>query len=110
MPIYAYRCATCGFENDVLQKVSDARLTTCPECKAETFDKQLTAAGFQLKGSGWYATDFKSQPAKQDKAADKTSTDSAAPAAVDAKTTPPASPATSGTTSGNAPTSTPAST
>jgi putative FmdB family regulatory protein len=59
MPIYAYRCGSCGFENDVLQKMSDAPLTVCPECKAETFSKQLTAAGFQLKGSGWYATDFK---------------------------------------------------
>ena len=59
MPIYAYRCGSCGFEKDVLQKMSDAPLTVCPECKAETFTKQLTAPGFQLKGSGWYATDFK---------------------------------------------------
>jgi putative FmdB family regulatory protein len=60
MPIYAYRCSQCGFEKDVLQKMSDAPLTTCPECKTENFSKQLTAAGFQLKGSGWYQTDFKS--------------------------------------------------
>lgn len=59
MPIYAYRCSSCGHEKDVLQKISDAPLTACPECKAETFGKQLTAPGFQLKGSGWYATDFK---------------------------------------------------
>lgn len=59
MPIYAYRCNQCGFEKDVLQKMSDAPLTTCPECKTENFSKQLTAAGFQLKGSGWYQTDFK---------------------------------------------------
>ena len=59
MPIYAYRCGSCGFEKDVLQKLSDAPLTACPECHAESFSKQLTAAGFQLKGSGWYATDFK---------------------------------------------------
>ncbi len=59
MPIYAYRCGSCGFEKDVLQKMSDAPLTVCPECKAESFSKQLTAPGFQLKGSGWYATDFK---------------------------------------------------
>lgn len=59
MPIYAYRCGACGFEQDVLQKMSDAPLTVCPECKAESFGKQLTAPGFQLKGSGWYATDFK---------------------------------------------------
>ena len=60
MPIYAYRCSQCGFEKDVLQKMSDAPLTTCPECHTENFSKQLTAAGFQLKGSGWYQTDFKS--------------------------------------------------
>lgn len=59
MPIYAYRCSSCGFEKDVMQKMADAPLTTCPECNKESFSKQLTAAGFQLKGSGWYATDFK---------------------------------------------------
>ncbi|WP_397536140.1 FmdB family zinc ribbon protein [Roseateles sp.] len=59
MPIYAYRCSSCGHAKDVLQKLSDAPLTTCPACGAESFGKQLTAAGFQLKGSGWYATDFK---------------------------------------------------
>lgn len=59
MPIYAYRCADCGHTKDVLQKMSDAPLTTCPACGAESFSKQVTAAGFQLKGSGWYATDFR---------------------------------------------------
>jgi putative FmdB family regulatory protein len=59
MPIYAYRCADCGHAKDVLQKLSDAPLTDCPACGAAAFSKQLTAAGFQLKGSGWYATDFK---------------------------------------------------
>ncbi|WP_422017439.1 FmdB family zinc ribbon protein [Roseateles sp.] len=59
MPIYAYRCSACGHAKDVLQKLSDAPLTTCPACSAESFSKQVTAAGFQLKGSGWYATDFK---------------------------------------------------
>ncbi|WIT10076.1 zinc ribbon domain-containing protein [Paucibacter sediminis] len=59
MPIYAYRCSTCGHAKDVLQKLSDAPLSTCPACGAESFSKQVTAAGFQLKGSGWYATDFK---------------------------------------------------
>jgi putative FmdB family regulatory protein len=59
MPIYAYRCSSCGHARDVLRKISDAPLTTCPACNAETFTKQLTAAGFQLKGSGWYVTDFK---------------------------------------------------
>ncbi len=59
MPIYAYRCGICGHAKDVLQKLSDAPLTTCPACGAESFSKQVTAAGFQLKGSGWYVTDFR---------------------------------------------------
>ena len=59
MPIYAYKCESCGFAKDVLQKMSDAPLEVCPGCAQSTFKKQLTAAGFQLKGSGWYATNFK---------------------------------------------------
>ncbi len=59
MPIYAYKCESCGHAKDVLQKMSDDPLTQCPSCGSPTFNKQLTAAGFQLKGSGWYATDFK---------------------------------------------------
>lgn len=59
MPIYAYRCAACGHAKDVLQKLSDPLLTTCPACGAQAFSKQVTAAGFQLKGSGWYVTDFR---------------------------------------------------
>jgi len=59
MPIYAYKCASCGHAKDVLQKISDPALTECPACGQSTFSKQLTAAGFQLKGSGWYVTDFK---------------------------------------------------
>ncbi len=59
MPIYAYRCESCGHAKDVLQKISDPVLTTCPACGAESFQKQITAAGFQLKGSGWYVTDFR---------------------------------------------------
>lgn len=59
MPIYAYRCSSCGQEDEVLQKMSDALLTVCPACNKETYSKQLTAPGFQLKGNGWYATDFK---------------------------------------------------
>lgn len=59
MPIYAYKCGSCGHSKDVLQKMSDAPLTVCPVCGAAAFSKQVTAAGFQLKGSGWYATDFK---------------------------------------------------
>ena len=59
MPIYAYRCATCGHAKDLLRKISDPVLSTCPACGAETVNKQVTAAGFQLKGSGWYVTDFR---------------------------------------------------
>jgi putative FmdB family regulatory protein len=62
MPIYEYRCSSCGHQQEFLQKVSDAPLTTCTACGQATFSKMLTAAGFQLKGSGWYATDFKSKP------------------------------------------------
>lgn len=59
MPIYAYKCSSCGHAQDVLQKISDPPLAVCTACGAATFAKQLTAAGFQLKGSGWYVTDFK---------------------------------------------------
>ncbi len=59
MPIYAYRCESCGHTLDALQKISDAPLRDCPACGAASLHKQVTAAGFQLKGSGWYATDFK---------------------------------------------------
>lgn len=69
MPIYAYRCDSCGARKDVLQKVSDAALTTCPECGAESFRKELTAPAFQLKGSGWYVTDFRDNGKPKDKSA-----------------------------------------
>lgn len=70
MPIYAYKCSACSFEQDVMQKVSDAPLTDCPQCGKATFTKQLTAAGFALKGNGYYATDFKGGPApKKEEAA-----------------------------------------
>lgn len=59
MPIYAYKCDACGHAKDVLQKMSDPQLTDCPVCGQATFKKQLTAAGFQLKGTGWYVTDFR---------------------------------------------------
>ncbi|GHD79975.1 FmdB family zinc ribbon protein [Vogesella fluminis] len=59
MPIYEYRCDTCGVQNEHLQKMSDAALTVCPSCGSQSYGKVLTAAGFQLKGSGWYVTDFK---------------------------------------------------
>jgi putative FmdB family regulatory protein len=84
MPIYAYRCSACGHAKDVLQKLSDAPLTTCPACSAESFSKQVTAAGFQLKGSGWYATDFKggSAPAAAGAAAAPAAADAAKPDAA----------------------------
>lgn len=69
MPIYAYRCDSCGARKDVLQKVSDAPLTSCPECGAESFHKELTAPAFQLKGSGWYVTDFRDNGKPKDKPA-----------------------------------------
>ena len=59
MPIYEYRCADCGFQNEYLQKITEPPMTVCPSCGKESFRKLLTAAGFQLKGSGWYVTDFK---------------------------------------------------
>lgn len=59
MPIYAYECSACGLQKDVMQKMSDAPLSSCPSCGKESFTKQVTAAGFQLKGSGYYVTDFK---------------------------------------------------
>src|SRR6266540_2006414 len=59
MPIYEYRCSSCGFQKEYLQKVTDPVKTVCPECGRKTFSKMLTAAGFHLKGSGWYATDFR---------------------------------------------------
>lgn len=95
MPIYAYRCTACGHAQDVLQKVSDPLLTVCPACGAATFAKQITAAGFQLKGSGWYATDFRGgatpkpadgdakpadKPAEASPAADKPAAAAPAPA------------------------------
>ena len=64
MPIYAYRCDACGHQKDVLQKMSDPTLTVCPSCGAESFAKQLSAPAFQLKGTGWYVTDFRDKANK----------------------------------------------
>jgi putative FmdB family regulatory protein len=64
MPIYEYACRACGAQREVMQKVSDAPLTTCPECHADAFEKKVSAAGFQLKGSGWYVTDFRGDSKK----------------------------------------------
>jgi putative FmdB family regulatory protein len=86
MPIYAYRCASCGHAQDVLQKMSDDLLTVCPACGAARYEKQVTAAGFQLKGSGWYVTDFRGgntgAAAKKDEAGAEGGAE-AAPAAAD---------------------------
>ncbi|MES2975819.1 MAG: zinc ribbon domain-containing protein [Pseudomonadota bacterium] len=96
MPIYAYKCESCGQSRDVLQKISDPLLTVCPFCSQPTFVKQVTAAGFQLKGSGWYATDFKggttaaSAPAGAASAEGKSGAD--AGGSADAKSPAPAKP------------------
>ncbi|KWC13967.1 FmdB family transcriptional regulator [Burkholderia ubonensis] len=82
MPIYAYRCEACGFAKDVLQKMSDAPLSQCPECGKDAFRKQLTAAGFQLKGSGWYVTDFRGGSGGTSAPAAASGSDDAAPAAA----------------------------
>ncbi|MDA8383310.1 MAG: zinc ribbon domain-containing protein [Betaproteobacteria bacterium] len=68
MPIYEYRCSSCGFQKEYIQKMADAPLTSCPECGRESFAKMLSAAGFQLKGSGWYQTDFKGGAKKKEDA------------------------------------------
>ncbi|KVX15703.1 FmdB family transcriptional regulator [Burkholderia ubonensis] len=82
MPIYAYRCEACGFAKDVLQKMSDAPLSQCPECGKDAFRKQLTAAGFQLKGSGWYVTDFRGGSGGTSAPAASSGSGDAAPAAA----------------------------
>lgn len=101
MPIYAYQCSQCDFRKDVLQKISDAPLSVCPSCGAAAFQKQLSAPSFQLKGTGWYATDFKnggqaasapSKPTNQDSGGDSAPAASApaaspAPAAAPAPST-----------------------
>lgn len=84
MPIYEYRCGACGHEFDELQKLSDAPLKVCPKCGQPALAKQVTAAAFHLKGGGWYATDFKGGPKKDEKAKDD-SASAATPAASDAK-------------------------
>lgn len=111
MPIYAYRCSACGHAQDVLQKISDPVLSVCPACGQASYAKQVTAAGFQLKGSGWYVTDFRdgnkgaaakpaaaATDAPADKAAEK-STEKAAdkPAEAAAPAPAPAAPATPST-------------
>jgi putative FmdB family regulatory protein len=95
MPIYAYRCEACGFAKDVLQKISDAQLTECPSCGKSTFKKQVTAAGFQLKGTGWYATDFRGNGTAP---ATGTPTPSTTETSVAPASTPTPAPSTGGST------------
>ena len=96
MPIYAYRCEACGFAKEVLQKISDAPLTDCPTCGKPEFRKQLTAAGFQLKGTGWYVTDFRgssggtSAPAASAASASTASSESSSSATASGSDTKPA--------------------
>jgi putative FmdB family regulatory protein len=88
MPIYEYRCSACGHKLESLQRLSDAPLATCPACGKDSLTKLMSAAGFQLKGSGWYATDFKnsgSKPAAKEAAKSDTKTDASASAPNDAK-------------------------
>ncbi|WP_028603151.1 FmdB family zinc ribbon protein [Ottowia thiooxydans] len=120
MPIYAYKCSSCGYAKDVLQKMSDTPLSVCPECGASAFSKQVTAAGFQLKGSGWYVTDFRggSQAASSSEGGSKSSdsgksdsapaaapapaaASAAAPAAAPAPAPAPAPASSSGASSGS---------
>ena len=75
MPIYEYRCSDCGFQHEYLQRMSDAPLTDCPECGKRAFNKLVSAAGFQLKGGGWYVTDFKNNGTKSRKESDKKASD-----------------------------------
>ncbi|WP_353153754.1 FmdB family zinc ribbon protein [Pollutimonas bauzanensis] len=98
MPIYAYKCSDCGHAQDVLQKMSDPLLTVCPECGHSTYTKQVTAAGFQLKGSGWYVTDFRNNGGAP------ASTGAAAPSAAPSTST-----ASTGSTTSSTASSTPAS-
>ena len=89
MPIYEYRCAACGHQEDHLRKLSDAPLTKCPACGKKKYEKQLTAAGFQLKGSGWYASDFKGggkKPEAKPEATAETKTETKSESKTDTKT------------------------
>lgn len=76
MPIYEYLCRSCGFEKEHLQKMSDAPITQCPQCGSHEYIKLVSAAGFQLKGSGWYVTDFRNKPTPKSEAQTKPSTSS----------------------------------
>lgn len=86
MPIYEYRCEACGHQEDHLQKISEPTLTKCPACGKKKYRKQLTAAGFQLKGSGWYASDFKGGGKKPDEAKPEAKAETKTEAKTETKT------------------------
>lgn len=110
MPIYAYKCSACGHAKDVLQKLSDQPLTVCPACGQSTYSKQVTAAGFQLKGSGWYVTDFRNSGGGTAKTSESSPPTSAAPSGdAGAAQSPPAAAAAAATDSGSSGASAPAS-
>ena len=90
MPIYAYKCESCGHRQDALQKMSDPPLTVCPACGANAYVKQVTAAGFQLKGSGWYVTDFRDGGSNKDKSGSAPPADKPADSAASAAESKPA--------------------
>ena len=109
MPIYAYKCSACGHAQDVLQKFSDAPLSVCPECGQSSFAKQVTAAGFQLKGSGWYVTDFRNGSGGKGAAKpDSAKSDSGKSGGDSAKSDAPAKSDSSASATPAAPASTPA--
>jgi putative FmdB family regulatory protein len=114
MPIYAYKCSSCGHADDVLQKISADALTDCPACGKSTYARQLTAPGFQLKGSGWYVTDFKGGKSAAAPAVAGGESGDAAPAkpAEGAPATTPAAPAKADSTApaASTPAATPAAT
>jgi putative FmdB family regulatory protein len=85
MPIYEYRCSACGHQAEVLQKFSDPALTDCTACGKPSFTKLLSAAGFQLKGSGWYATDFKGSAKKAEAKGEAKAADSKSESKTEAK-------------------------
>lgn len=102
MPIYEYVCRACGAERDVMQKISDAPLTRCPQCEAEAFEKKVSAAGFQLKGGGWYVTDFRGDSKKGSSGAEsgagteKSTTDTVSSTPSTSSDSTPAAPAAAG--------------
>jgi putative FmdB family regulatory protein len=110
MPIYAYKCESCGHAKDVLQKISDEPLTVCPQCGAARFQKQVTAAGFQLKGSGWYVTDFRGGSAAAPAADEAAKAPAKDGAGADTSAATPASPAAAPNAAAPAPAAAPAAT